>query len=403
MVTSSLLPFVVVVFLGQGLSGQERTHTTDRLPLPDERWRAITTQAEFAIVPSAGRMKLIKDGEDWLMFGVYWTMLCADIGRRTKRIQDVRSSNGIFNCIQSPVDRDDGPFFDVCARNGLYVFLQNNDANWNDAQTVTYFREKVAFGFHSPFDDVDTTGIPPSDVQARIELVENAHPRITHLTGSPSKDTRPPYIGLGEEVNSSQSYPYNSDPESASYFSFQKARCNDDADGNTTLLVADLQAYDAGHGFPPALNCRTQLWSAVANGVRGFLWYALDDGSGYDWFAQSDTVTEISLLGRELQSIRHEISNGALTVESNTGDAELFISTLDTGDPTGILIVMNLRENPGDVDVDLTLASGATGTGLLPRTFPDDRYGNGLQLDGSGRLTGLVERLSVHVYDVMTP
>ena len=372
-------------------------------PSPSPGSDLITAQSTFTIVDAPdGRKKLQKDGTDFLMYGTYWTMLSPTTTTRNKRLADVASSEGIFNFIQSPVDQSDGPFFDEAAQHGLYVMLQNNDG-LGDASTINFFKTEPALAIHSPLDDVDFSGTTVQQATDKLTLVEGAYDIISHLTGNDSTSTRPPYIGIGEEINTSQIYPFNAEPFSRSWFGARNARTNDDGDGNTTLLGADLQAYDAGGGYPTADSIRAQFWSAVANGHRAFLWYALDDTSGDDWFAETAMVNEITALKADADTISSTILNATSTENRTTADAEVFFGLLDNGDETGILIVANLKEVAGSVVLNEAAIGGATGSGALTKTFNDSRYGSGLSLSSGGILTGTIAHKEIHVYNVTTP
>lgn len=363
----------------------------------------ITAQSTFTITDAPdGRKKLQRDGSDFLMVGMYYTILVSNATKVSKRLADIASSEGIFNFLFTPLLLSDGATFDKCAEHGLYLAVQNNDPA-GDVALINAFTDKVAFAIHSPTDDVDFSEQTVQQVTDKIALVEGAKDVIAHSTGNDSTSTRPPYIGIGEEINSSQVYPYSAEPSSRAWFGFRNARTNDDNDGNTTLLAADLQAYDSGGGFPPAIDTRIHFWAAVANGCRAFIWYALDDDSGYDWFAQTAHADEVEALITDAKAIESTIHNASSTEQACTADAECFMSVLDNGDQTGILIVANLKEVAGAVVLNETAVGGATGSGALTKTFNDARYASGLSLSSEGVLTGTVAHKEVHVYNVTTP
>ncbi|NLC55920.1 MAG: hypothetical protein GX774_03675 [Armatimonadetes bacterium] len=330
----------------------------------------------------------IVDGQPFFPFGWYhvsWSFSAED---RLAFLRDIAA--GGFNTVHASIkDLEEwGPFLDEAERLGVRVITE---FGVDPLKVIERYKEKRAVLAWNPGDEPDGAGISPEEMLRRYDSFKAADPEHPTYMVLCIPSTYARYAGCAEII-APDPYPLPHSPIGTVYTSLSAAREEAAKYGRPIWAVPQAFGYEQGTWRVPTFaEERNMTYQALLAGAKGIIYYTYAD-NGFRMPDHPELWKQMQTLPPEIATLRPVLLDGKL-------------QTLDTGQPNVLAgiwsagkrrVVCVLSTAPDEAqEVAIPLPADVSGT---PRPLFEGRP-TGLTVK-EGKLTGRIEPLDVHVYEL---
>lgn len=317
---------------------------------------------ETVVIDRRSNKLVTPTGERIFPFGFYdlsWVGTTEEQRSVYRRIADAG-----FNFMYFSLTSADDDMMDAAAEDGVYIIAESADPYGVDLPIYEYDSHPAMIGWLIA-DDFNNPASPftPARVnQLNQELKAKTPNKLSYISGGPYRLTE--YNDYADIIGI-QSYSYPFQPLSDMSGAYNCALVNIGDDPETTLL-ANLQAFPLTPSTPApdGLSQRLMTYQVLLNGMDGILYYAY---RAPDWNIESmpEAWPTFEEMACEVSVLEPILVDGILT--RRAAPLDVFVGEWSyPADGTGMMVVVNTREEPIDVSFPVSYSNAAPRFSHIP-------------------------------------